>query len=870
MTFKKSYILAFDTANEMIAIGLGSIDLDAKRFELLVSSDMPAHRSSNTKLLPSIDALLAEYGIAKEEIACVVCGRGPGSFTGVRICMASAKGLASSLKVPLYGVSTLDSVAWSIQNSGYRGYGAVVADAMRREVYPVTYNLSDEGIGRLEADSVEKANEAAQRLAGLSWIAGDALVKYRDLFAQARNAEGSSGKRQDKALDADESVPADSGAEPGYFLDEKLWAPRGEGLLLAAQELWRKGELDPLSLEKGNPGLLLPIYTRLSDAEENERIRLSKNDLKNLNTGVQEEGIRKDQRASARDSAIENAQADAFGIVYRPLDAAHVDDVASKELQLMGTDAWSSVSIADELSRKDRIWWAAYASKDKIRTEVQDDEKPSRGEGADQAVAPSAEKMAAEAAGELVLIGYAGAWIVDAKLQILKVATDPAYRRRGVAQKLLELVSVDGRDLGAQRATLEVRAKNDGAQAFYASLGFESIGVRPGYYSDKEDACIMEGPLILPQNNVGGMRLEHIGEAFCGEEHNIVQAKSPLILAIESSCDETAAAVVDGEGKLLSDVVASQIDFHARFGGVVPEIASRKHIEAICGVTQEALDLAATRLGRSQLEWRYLDAVAVSYAPGLVGALVVGLAFAKGAAWGAGLPLVGVNHLEGHIYASKIATPDITPPMVVSLVSGGHTMLVHVEDWGVYKVLGTTLDDAVGEAFDKVAKAMGLGYPGGPIISKLAEEGDPRAVDFPRAMMHSGDLQFSLSGLKTAVISYLKKEEAAGRGYSKVDVAASFQQAVIDVQVAKAKTALLQTGAKEFCLGGGVAANKALRAAYEDMCASLQVRLSLPPFSACTDNAGMIALAALDRFKRGRFFDLDADAYSHVSLDEPY
>ena len=223
---------------------------------------------------------------------------------------------------------------------------------------------------------------------------------------------------------------------------------------------------------------------------------------------------------------------------------------------------------------------------------------------------------------------------------------------------------------------------------------------------------------------------------------------APLILAIESSCDETAAAIVDGNGTLIADVVASQIDFHARFGGVVPEIASRKHIEAICGVCDECFDVAASALGIERLTWRDLDSIAVTYAPGLVGALVVGVAFAKGAAWAAGKPFIGVNHLEGHLYANKIGAPDFQPPAVVSLVSGGNTLLVHMKGWGDYETLGATIDDAVGEAFDKVAKALGLGYPGGPVISREAAKGDPHAIPFPRAMMHSGDLRFSLSGLK--------------------------------------------------------------------------------------------------------------------------
>ncbi|NBI33235.1 tRNA (adenosine(37)-N6)-threonylcarbamoyltransferase complex transferase subunit TsaD, partial [Enterorhabdus sp. P55] len=343
----------------------------------------------------------------------------------------------------------------------------------------------------------------------------------------------------------------------------------------------------------------------------------------------------------------------------------------------------------------------------------------------------------------------------------------------------------------------------------------------------------------------------------------------PLILAIESSCDETAAAVADGDGRLLADVVASQVDFHARFGGVVPEIASRKHIEAICGVCDECLDVASAAAGRP-VAWADLDAVAVTYAPGLVGALVVGVAFAKGAAWALDVPLIGVNHLEGHLYANKIGNGAFAPPAVVSLVSGGNTLLVSMRGWGDYRTLGATIDDAVGEAFDKVAKALGLGYPGGPVISRFAAQGNPDAIPFPRAMLHSGDLRFSLSGLKTAVVTYVNQERAAGRALNVPDIAASFQQAVVDVQVAKARRALEETGAPTFCLGGGVAANPVLRAAYEDLCAQMGVRLVMPPLHSCGDNAGMIALVALDRYRAGRFMGLDADAQAHADLDEPY
>ena len=875
------YVLAFDTANEIIAIGLGVLHASSRMIELTASVEAEARRASNTQLLPRIDAALAEHGVAREDIACVAVGRGPGSFTGVRIAMATAKGIASALEVPLVGVSSLDAVAWNAWAAGERGPLSVVADAMRKEVYPVRYLLNDTGIERLEADRVVKAEDAARELAAEGDLSGSASATVPSRSDSPGSHETSAGRfgstgaaprseaeqvpegetRLVGAIaDAD---PAEGDAWPqvsarllcgdalkkygelfegcGAALPAELWMPTGRGLLLALQAAWRAGEADPLDARRHDPAFALPVYTRLSDAEENERIRLSKNDPKNLATGVQDVAKRADQRATMHDTAILNARPDEHGITYKPLDAAHAGAVATLESLVMGSDAWNEALVADELPRADRVWWAAYEGE--------------------------------------ALAGYAGGWIVDGQVQILKVGVDPAMRRRGIARELLAHVAADARDLGASRCSLEVRAGNVGAQELYSALGFRSLGVRPRYYSDGEDAVIMEGPLPLARHDVAGMELvvgaasddaRSLRDEVQTDVSRETSERRPLILAIESSCDETAAAIVDGNGTLIADVVASQIDFHARFGGVVPEIASRKHIEAICGVCDECFDVAASALGIERLTWRDLDSIAVTYAPGLVGALVVGVAFAKGAAWAAGKPFIGVNHLEGHLYANKIGAPDFQPPAVVSLVSGGNTLLVHMKGWGDYETLGATIDDAVGEAFDKVAKALGLGYPGGPVISREAAKGDPHAIPFPRAMMHSGDLRFSLSGLKTAVVTYINNERAAGRELNVPNICASFQQAVVDVQVKKAEMALEQTGARTFCLGGGVAANPALRDAYEQLCERLHVRLTLPPLSACGDNAGMIALVALDRHNQGKFFTLEADAQAHANLDEPY
>ena len=838
------HVLAFDTANDVIAIGLGLLRPETRGVELVAHDEIKAHRQSNTQLIPRIDALMQRAGVARGDLAAIVVGRGPGSFTGVRIAMATAKGIASALEVGLVGVSSLDAVAWGAWRAGARGCVAVVADAMRKEVYPVRFRLDDAGARRLEADRVVKADVAADEFAASAAsapcaFAGDALAKYRELF------------------------------EPcGDVLAEGTWSPTGEGLLLALRAGWRAGECDPFDAARHNPAFALPVYTRLSDAEENERARMagahaSAEDA-NLRTGVQDAlaaehpslvhaaGAYVDsspaRHATLHEQSVLVAPPDDQGISYKPLDASHAAQVSALEARIMGSDAWSAALVADELPRRDRVWWMALAS----------DGRPGR---------------------EGVLVGYAGGWVVDGDVQILKVGVDPAHRRHGIARELLSRVAADARNLGARTTSLEVRVGNDGAKALYRALGMASLGVRRRYYSDGEDAEIMKGPIesLIGAGtsgsacHVAGMELQvdaaHDAQA---NEASPASPRRPLILAIESSCDETAAAIVDGEGHLASDVVASQIDFHARFGGVVPEIASRKHIEAICGVCDECLEKAASDLGASRLRFRDLSAVAVTYAPGLVGALVVGVAFAKGAAWAADVPFIGVNHLEGHLYANRIGCPDFAPPAVVSLVSGGNTLLVHMKGWGSYETLGSTIDDAVGEAFDKVAKALGLGYPGGPVISRFGAKGNPRAIAFPRAMLHSGDLRFSLSGLKTAVVTYINGEREAGRELNIPDICASFEAAVVDVQVAKAARALDMTGARTLAVGGGVAANPVLRRAYEDMCAKKGVRLVLPPLSACGDNAGMIALVALDRYAQGKFFPLSADAAAHANLDEPY
>lgn len=613
-------VLALDTASAQVVLALAQVD--DMGASLFASCEVDAPRKANQVLLDRAGDMLRSAGLSIGQMDAIVVGRGPGSFTGVRIGVATAKGLACGLGVPLFGVSTLDAVAWRAWHAGVRGRLGVVADAMRKEVYPVRYLLEDAGVRRLDPDTVSKPVQVAQawrEAAEPLQLAGDGLEKYAELF------EG----------------------DPFAFVPDELWRPDGRGLVSAFAQGYATGDAGT-----GDAAALVPVYIRMSDAEENERARL----------------------AAMTDPA----------------------DAAGRAL------------LQREIERTDR------------------------------------------------------------KMRI----TQPKSVR-------------------------------------------------------------------------------HASE---GRDH-----ARPLILAIESSCDETAAAVIDGRRAVLADCIASQIDFHERFGGVVPEIASRKHTEAIVPTVMHTMEQAG-------VDFADLSAVACTIGPGLVGALVVGVAFAKGLCFATGLPFIGVNHLEGHLYANRYVDPDLETPFVALLVSGGHTMLVHVRDWGDYEVLGSTLDDAVGEAFDKVAKALGLGYPGGPVLSRHAREGNPRAIRFPRAMMHSGDLRFSLSGLKTAVITYIHEQELAGMKIDIPDLAASFTAAVVDVLVAKSLDACKQAGVKVLCIGGGVAANPDLREALVAKMGRQGIRVVMPELSDCADNASMIASVGLDLYEEGERTGLDADPVAHMPL----
>lgn len=332
-----------------------------------------------------------------------------------------------------------------------------------------------------------------------------------------------------------------------------------------------------------------------------------------------------------------------------------------------------------------------------------------------------------------------------------------------------------------------------------------------------------------------------------------------LILAIESSCDETACSVVENGRNVLSNIISTQIEIHKQYGGVVPEVASRKHIENISDVVNEAII-------KANVDSEQIDAVAVTYGPGLVGALLVGVNYAKGLSYAWNKPLIGVNHIEGHICANFIENKSLEPPFVCLVASGGHTHLIYVSDYGKYEIMGKTRDDAAGEAFDKVARAIGLGYPGGPLIEKKAKEGNPEAINFPRAIIDEDSLDFSFSGLKSAVLNYIHNKQQKNEEIVAEDVAASFQQAVTDVLVMKTMKAAELKDSKVVALAGGVASNSSLRSALENECKKNNYEFLKPSAILCTDNAAMIGCAAYYKYLKKEFADSSLNAIPNLKL----
>ena len=339
----------------------------------------------------------------------------------------------------------------------------------------------------------------------------------------------------------------------------------------------------------------------------------------------------------------------------------------------------------------------------------------------------------------------------------------------------------------------------------------------------------------------------------------MIEKKDVIVLAIETSCDETASAVIKNGREILSNVIVTQIDIHKKFGGVVPEVASRNHVVDINPVIQKAVEESGVRL-------QEMDVIAATYGPGLVGALLVGLSSAKALAYALNKPFVGVNHIEGHVAANYLAHEDLKPPFISLIVSGGHTHIVEVSDYNVFNIMGKTKDDAAGEAYDKVARAMGLGYPGGPVLDKLAQEGEAN-IKFPQAMINEG-YDFSFSGIKSAVLNYLNSKAMKNEAYQKEDVAASFQQAVVEVLVAKAIKATLDKGYDKLALSGGVSANSQLREWAREKAEENGIKLYYPPLYLCTDNAAMIGSSGYYKYRDDQISDLSLNARPNLKIGD--
>lgn len=427
---------------------------------------------------------------------------------------------------------------------------------------------------------------------------------------------------------------------------------------------------------------------------------------------------------------------------------------------------------------------------------------------------------------EGMVVGYCCAQNIAKEFNLMNIAVNPDFRKLGIGGILLDHLIDFAKHYKLIGITLEVRVSNDAAKALYLSRGFRTEGIRRSYYADGEDADIM------------WLTFE------------------PITLAIETSCDETSCAILSGKRHILANEVHSQIDLHKIYGGVVPEIASRNHLLKIADVVNSAMH-------KANIKFEDIDLVAVTRGPGLVGALLVGLTYAKSLAYSLGKPFIGIHHIEGHIAANYISSKNLKPPFLCLVVSGGHTHLVDVRSYTEFRVLGRTLDDAVGEAYDKVARVLGLGYPGGPAVDRLAREGKP-TIRFPKSKVDQ--LNFSLSGLKTAVLNHINSARQKGEELRVADICASFQEAVAEMLRSKTALALEQTGYKQFALAGGVAANSRIREALHFP----GVTSYYPPISLCTDNAAMIAVAAYRYYEAGYSSGMDTNASPTVRIGESF
>lgn len=770
-----SYALVFDTSNLYINIGIGEIDFFNKKIDLIDSADFLSNRSSNEKLIPTIKELANKHNISQKDIKICGVGLGPGSFTGVRIAISTAKGISCALNIPLVGFSTLSAIAENLRLNGITGNICILADAMRNEIYPSFFQINSNSIIKKTTDCAMDIDDFIDRgdFKTCSYITGDALLKYANKFG-----------------------------EEDSLLDEKYYYPTGKSCLSLLTNFLNDRNYDVPDFFEFHPDKILPIYTRLSDAEENERKKENIDSPKNLITGVQDLDEKNE-------------------FLIEPLFCKDIPFVMQIQFLCFSDDAWTKRQFEEDLSKDNRIWYKAS-----ILNKI---------------------------------IGYAGIMRNGNEAELLKICIGKEYRNHGYARALIAQIVDDLRNLNTKSLFLEVKSNNSEAIKFYESCSFERIGIRKNYYKDS-DAIIYKLDIDNFVNKNSNIVFNNISDK---------QPDDRYILAIESSCDETAASILNLDGKVISSIISSSAKFHNRFGGVVPEIASRKHIEVISSICNDCLEQAGLR------NYSSLSAIAVTNRPGLVGSLVVGVAFAKAISWAANIPIMYIDHLEGHLYANRFSERKIEMPAIASLVSGGNTVFVKINNWGDYEVVGGSIDDAVGEAYDKLSKTLSLGYPGGPIISSLASKGDPNKYNLPRPMYYSSDLKMSLSGLKTATFLEIEKIKAQNlitiekevlTKKQTSDICAAFENSICDVMVKKAKQAIIENGAKTFCFGGGVAANSRLRSRLSQMCKELSIKFVVAPIEYCGDNASMIGLVACDLYRNKKFGNLEEDVSSKSEL----
>ena len=819
-------VLAVDTSTNYVTCGIVQISANGQ-VNVLSERLVDNVRGHMELLTPNIQACLAEARLSPRDLHAVVAGTGPGPFTGLRVGMATAAAFGDALSIPVHGIPSAAATAWEHATSqvGSKAFGdyLIVSDARRREFYHSRMSFIPGVAGRLCSEvQVPASVHAPDVVRDIQQEIDRWPLRVLSASAVAEQAEGLLGSQEGCQI---ESVDAH---------------PTPRGLVLAALEFL--GSVPGLLADAP---ALRALYLRRPDAKEPKAKAISKAlDF----SRVQELGVLADAAGTKVDAAGGNPHAGSQSTRVRLLTTADAPACAEIEQILFPEDSpWSAEAFASEIAAPHTHCLALE-------------------------VAPGAAADSFDGPSEPQLIGYAilavGGPANDPEAEIHTIGIIPEWQGKSLSKLLMDpLVAVADR----LRAPifLEVRTDNRPAVGLYERYGFAIEGTRRAYYQPSgADAFTMVRPGFVsdatPAPDTGASN------------------RPTYIMGIESSCDETGVGIVAstataGEGKaggdgaaaggeaeaadgaakleIVANKVASSMEQHARFGGVVPEIASRAHLEAMQPTMRAALAEACANVPG----FRTPDVVAATVGPGLAGALLVGAAAAKAYALAWEVPFYGVNHLGGHVAVGTLdegaaggstegtgVGTDLSNAIAL-LVSGGHTQILHVTGVGApMEELGSTLDDAAGEAYDKVARLLGLGYPGGPVIDRLAAQGDPKAIAFPRGMMRQQDSRydFSFSGLKTAVARYVENAEKEGASLPIEDVCASFQEAVVDVLVTKALRACEDKGARVMLLGGGVSANRRLREVAAERCGDVGVELKIPQAKLCTDNGVMMAALA--------------------------